>query len=149
MSREADPILNGLVKQLVPLREFAELVIGRNKLMNPLICLDMLEQQAHKALLKSKEPMPCPHCGWTSDGSSPLHDNDCPLVQPQTNDPSLQLSPIPKQILDYVNTHPEVMSTLYDVGLLPEQTMKDPHNWLRTVLIVKLFERIHKLEETK
>ncbi len=52
-----------------------------------------------------------------------------------------------KAILSYINTTPEVLSVLYDVDLLPEETMQDPGNWLRTVLVVKLFQRIHHLED--
>ena len=35
-------------------REVVELVLRRNRLMNPLICLDMLEDQSHKALNLTK-----------------------------------------------------------------------------------------------
>jgi len=47
-----------------------------------------------------------------------------------------------KEVLHFINTNPEVLSVLYDVNLLPEQTMKDPRQWLRTLLVVRLFQRI-------
>ena len=54
-----------------------------------------------------------------------------------------------KATLDYINSKPECLSVLYDVDLLPEQTMNDPRQWLRTFLIARLFQRIDELEAKK
>lgn len=46
-----------------------------------------------------------------------------------------------KEILGYINGTPALLSALYDANLLPEQTMSDPLQWVRTVLIAELFKR--------
>lgn len=45
------------------------------------------------------------------------------------------------QILAYINSQPELTSMLFDVDLLPEQTMRDPRQFLRTVLCTELHKR--------
>jgi len=54
-----------------------------------------------------------------------------------------------REILRYINETPDVQSVLYDVDLLPEQTMREPRQWLRTILIVRLFQRIDALQAVK
>jgi hypothetical protein len=54
--------------------------------------------------------------------------------------------PIDQEILAYINKTPELLSLLYDLNLLPEQTMDAPHQWIRTVVITNLFR---KAEESK
>ena len=53
---------------------------------------------------------------------------------------------IDQELLVYINSTPELLSLLWDIGLLPEQTMNVPHLWLRTVVVTKLFQWVKELE---
>ena len=48
--------------------------------------------------------------------------------------------------LNYINDTPEAQSILYDLDLLPEQTMTHPRNFLRTMAFVAMLQRMEKLE---
>jgi hypothetical protein len=50
------------------------------------------------------------------------------------------------EVLKYINGTPELLSMLYDVDLLPEQTMNDSRQWLRTLLVVRLHRRANRWE---
>jgi hypothetical protein len=52
-----------------------------------------------------------------------------------------------KEALKYINETPELQSMLYDVNLLPEQTLKDPLNLVRTLLITHLHQRAAQAEK--
>jgi hypothetical protein len=52
------------------------------------------------------------------------------------------------QILAYINSQPELTSMLYDTDLLPEQTMRDPRQFLRTVLVTELHKRANIAKAT-
>lgn len=57
-------------------------------------------------------------------------------------DPEIQAA------LKFINTTPECQSILYDLDLLPEQTMKDPRQFMRTLTFVGLLQRIEALEKS-
>ena len=48
--------------------------------------------------------------------------------------------------LKFINSTPECLSILYDLDLLPEQTMKEPRLFMRTMAFAGLLRRNHELE---
>ena len=60
-----------------------------------------------------------------------------------------------EEILKFINDTPELLSLLYDLNLLPEQTLNDPQNYLRTCVITQLMkenksileDRLNRLEK--
>ncbi|HLP30744.1 MAG TPA: hypothetical protein VK150_05240 [Geothrix sp.] len=51
-----------------------------------------------------------------------------------------------QEVLRYINATPEMQSILYDIDLLPEQTMKHPGNWMRTCMVVQIYQHAIKQE---
>ena len=43
-----------------------------------------------------------------------------------------------EELLNYINSTPDLLSLLYDIDLLPEQTLKVTHNWERAKAIANM-----------
>jgi hypothetical protein len=59
------------------------------------------------------------------------------------------MNKIEQELINYLNETPRLLSLLYDIDLMPEQTMDSSKYWKKTLVIIEHWKANSEAEENK